>query len=70
MLSYIYDQGACVARSLTDGYYAIYGKEIGTVRNGSIYGLNGEFVGHLQVGGMVRSEGDLTPDRFRRLLNK
>jgi hypothetical protein len=69
---FIYDdQGACVARIVDGEVFSETSKQrIATIRDGNIYALGGELVGHLQGAGFVRKEGDSTPEAFTRLLGK
>ena len=72
MVDFIYnDQGACVAR-IVDGevFSDADNRLIATSREGKIYALSGELVGHLQVAGLVPKDGDGTPDAFTRLLRE
>jgi hypothetical protein len=72
MADFIYDdQGACVARIITGEVFSEATKQrIATVREGNIYNLNGELVGHLQGAGVVRKDGDFTPEAFTKLLSE
>jgi hypothetical protein len=72
MNDFIYDdQGKCVAWILKGEVFTGADKrKIASVdRNGDIYSLQGELVGHLQDAGLVREEGgDITPEAFTNLL--
>jgi len=72
MADFIYDdQGACVAWIVNGEVFSEASKQrIATIREGKIYAPSGELVGHLQGAGLVRKEGDYTPDAFTRLLNE
>lgn len=71
MVDFIYDdQGTCVARIVNGGVFSEgRNQRIATIRDGNICALSGELVGHLQGAGLVRKEGDSTPDEFTRLLS-
>jgi len=70
MVDFIYnDQGGCVARIVDGNVFSDSdGRLIATSREGKIYALSGELVGHLRGAGLVIKAGDGTPDAFTRLL--
>jgi hypothetical protein len=72
MADFIYDdQGACVARIINDEAFSEATKRrIAIVREGNIYNPNGDLVGHLQGAGVVRKDGNFTPEAFTKLLNE
>jgi hypothetical protein len=70
MADFIYDdRGTCVARIIEDEVFAEKGgNRIATIRNGNIYAMDGDLIGHLQSGGMVRGDGDAMPEAFSKLI--
>ena len=72
MADFIYDdQGVCVARIINgDVFSEASNRRIATVREGNIFALSGELIGHLQGAGLVRKEGDFTPEAFTKLLSE
>jgi len=70
MNDFIYDdQGKCVAWIINGEVFTGENKrKIATVDHGNIYSLQGELVGHLQPGGVVRMDGNKTPEAFTKLL--
>ncbi len=72
MADFIYDdQGACIARIVNGEVLSETDRRrIATIREGKIYALSGEYVGHLQDAGLVRKEGDFTPEAFMKLLSE
>jgi hypothetical protein len=72
MADFIYDdQGVCVARIINgDVFSEASNRRIATFREGNIFALSGELIGHLQSAGLVRKTGDFTPDAFTRLLSE
>lgn len=70
MNDFIYDdQGKCLARiNRNEVFSDTTGQKIATIRDGSIYTLEGDLVGHLQRAGLVRMDGDCTPPAFMKLL--
>jgi hypothetical protein len=72
MADFIYDdQGACVARIINgDVFSEATNRLIATTREGNIYALSGELIGHLQRAGVLRKEGDLAPAAFAKLLRE
>lgn len=72
MADFIYDdQGACIARIINGEVFSeATNRRVATVRERNIFNLNGELVGHLQNAGLVRKEGDFTPDALSKLLNE
>lgn len=70
MPDFIYDDnGDCVARIVNDEVLAeIGGNRIATMRDGNIYAMDGNLIGHLQPGGMVRGDGGATPEAFSKLI--
>jgi hypothetical protein len=72
MADFIYDdQGACVARIINGEVFSEATKRrVAIVREGNIYNLTGELVGHLQGAGVVRKDRDFTPEAFTKLLSE
>lgn len=73
MPDFIYnDQGVCVARIINGDVFteAKNPRRIATIREGNLFSLNGERIGHLQGAGLVRKEGDFTPEAFTNLFNE
>ena len=73
MADFIYDdQGVCVARIINGEIFSeLTKRRIATAREGNIYAISGELIGHLQNAGfIVRKEGDSTPDAFMKLLSE
>jgi hypothetical protein len=71
MSDFIYDdQGKCIAWIIDGEVFTGEDKrKIATVdQRGSIYSLSGELVGHLQPAGVVRMDGNKTPEAFAKLL--
>jgi hypothetical protein len=72
MADFIYnDQGVCVARIINGDVFTEEKnpRRIATIRQGNIFALNGELIGHLQGAGLVRKDGDVTPEAFTKLLS-
>ena len=68
---YIYDTkgGTCLARIMNDTEVfdaTMDGRQIGTVRNGNVYDLNGGLVGHLRSDGTFDHAS--TSEAFRKLV--
>ena len=73
MTDFIYnDQGVCVARIINGDVFteARNPRRIAKIRDRNIFALSGELIGHLQGAGLVRKEGDFTPEAFTRLLSE
>ncbi len=71
MSDFIYDdQGACVAR-IVDGNVIAEKDErkIATVREGNVYALNGELIGHLQDAHLIPNGSGTPPIAWTNLLN-
>lgn len=71
MSDFIYDdKGKCVAWIVGGEVFSEASKQkIATIREGNVYGLGGELIGHLEGAGLVRGEGNFTAEAFTKLLN-
>jgi len=71
MIDFLYDpiNGNCVAWILDGDVFADSDRKIATTdREGNIYTLDGELIGHLEAAGVVPKDGAGMPDTFAELL--
>ena len=71
MIDFLYDpiKGNCVAWMLDGDVFAESDRKIATTdREGNIYTLDGELIGHLEAAGVVPKEGASMPDAFAKIL--
>ena len=73
MSDFIYDdQGKCIAWIVNDEVFTGDGenrRKIATVDpRGNIFSLHGDLIGRLQGVGLVRDQGDTTPEAFTKLI--
>jgi hypothetical protein len=71
VIDFLYDpnKGTCVAWILDGDVFAESDRKIATTdREGNIYTLDGELIGHLEAAGVVPKEGASMPDAFAKIL--
>jgi hypothetical protein len=73
VIDFLYDpiKGNCVAWTLDGDVFAESDRKIATTdREGNIYTLDGELIGHLEAAGVVPKEGVGMSDALAKLLRK